>query len=100
MHVWASILMGMFCVLAGPVLALMSSPPVSGQPVLVITAPWGSTAEELIALAGGVPVGPVSAPIAIMATSDEVAFVMRLKQAGAWLVLDGQRLAAICGDPI
>jgi len=100
MHVWAAILMGVFCVLAGPVLALISSPPVPGRPVLVVTVPWGTGAEDLIVLAGGVPMGPVSAPIASMAMSDTAGFVTRLKQAGAWLVLDGQRLAEICGEPI
>ncbi len=85
--------------LAGPVLALVSAPPVAGQPVLVIAAPWHGGAGRAIDAAGGRPLGPVSAPMARMAVSEDAEFAARLLGAGAWLVLDASRLAAWCVSP-
>lgn len=83
--------------LAGPLLAVAGTAPSAGGVVLVV-GPAGSAARDaIVRLAGGTPVGPAQAPLAGFATSDASGFVDRLHDAGAWLVLDGDRLARICG---
>lgn len=83
--------------LAGPLALLASSTPVPGQPVLVIVAPWATNVENTISAAQGDSFGPVNAPMAAFATSDDPEFIQKLHQAGAWAVIDGKTLAAICG---
>ena len=38
-----------------------------------------------------------SAPLGVLAYSDDPAFADNLRAAGAWAVLDGRRIAALCG---
>lgn len=80
-------------VLAGPA-ALFAAPPASsGRPVLVI-AP---NPEAVVSGAGGRPVALGRAPLGTLAASAAPDFVSRLRKNGAWFVLDGRALAAICG---
>lgn len=90
--------MGIICALVGPALALVSSPAVPGEPVLVLTLPWNGSAEGLIEQSGGFALGPISVPLATLAMPEAPDFIQKLKSGGAWLVLDGRRLAAICGE--
>ena len=86
----------------GPALALWGAVPDGRGPEPAIQAalvpPWRD-AEAVVAAAGGRPVGPWGASLAILATPDPAVedFAGRLRTAGAWLVIDATRLAAICG---
>jgi len=52
--------------------------------------------ETVILNAGGQIVRPDRAPLAQIAASDTPEFSQRLRDAGAWVVLNGTRLATIC----
>ncbi|WP_172330481.1 hypothetical protein [Mangrovicoccus sp. HB161399] len=83
---------------ATPLLALvMSAPAGEGAPVLVVSGSGAEARLRLVAEAGGYPVGPVSAPMATLAASDQPGFAARLEAAGAWFVLDAAFLSTICG---
>jgi hypothetical protein len=82
--------------MSGPVLAVAGAAP-SGTLVLVVSAPGPGARDALIRSAGGRPVGPSQAALAGFATSRAPDFPRRLRDAGAWLVLDGARIARICG---
>lgn len=88
--------MPFLAVAATPLALLSAAPPRAGAPVLVIAAPWRD-AGAIIAAAGGAVLGPQTAPLATIATSDRPDFAARLRRSGAFAVLDGTRLAAICG---
>ena len=66
-------------------------------PVLVIAPPWGAGAASIVAAAGGRPIGPVSAPFAVLAAFDETLPRARLRASGAWALRDGRGLALLCG---
>lgn len=80
-------------VLAGPAVALVARPPADGGPFLVIAAHPDAT----IVRAGGTRLSPLGAPLGALAASGDPGFARRLREGGAWLVLDGRVLAAICG---
>lgn len=82
--------------LAGPSAALVAAPPRLDAPMLVILPP-GSDAAALLAAAGARAVGPLVAPMALLATGEGADLPERLKAAGAWAVRDGAVLARICG---
>jgi hypothetical protein len=84
---------------SGPVLTLAMAPPPRTGPVLVLAPPWVGGPEAVVLRAGGTLVTPRSAPLAALATGapDDTAFAGRLRQAGAWMVADGTRLAFLCG---
>lgn len=82
--------------LAGPAAALLAAPPRAGEPVLVILPPMADAAG-LLAAAGARPIGPLEAPLAVLATGEGADLAERLKRAGAWAVRDGAVLARICG---
>ena len=86
-------------VLAGPVLALATAKPGASGPHLVIAWPWLDPAERVVA-AGGSLVGPVSAPFAVLATSDDPGFANALSRAPGVTVRNGRQLAALCGVPV
>jgi hypothetical protein len=83
--------------LAGPLLALTQSRPRPGEIVIVASLPWSEAPAVLIERAGGKRVGPDATPIAVLAIFEDRDFIASLKDAGAWLVLDGQSLSAFCG---
>lgn len=87
----------LLALVASPVVLVASSTPRDGIPVIVVGAPWGDRLETVISQAGGQILGPESAPFARIATSDTPEFFQRLRDAGAWAVLDGTRLATLCG---
>lgn len=76
-----------------PAITLVGHAPASGGPVLVIAA----HADAIIRRAGGRQVGLAAAPLGSLAASSDPEFPRRLRQGGAWLVLDGSVLASICG---
>ncbi|MCR9149014.1 MAG: hypothetical protein NXH83_02480 [Rhodobacteraceae bacterium] len=82
--------------LAGPAAALLAAPPRAGEPVLVILAP-GADADSLLAAAGARPIGPLTAPMAVLATGEGADLATRLVAAGAWAVRDGAAMARLCG---
>ncbi|MFN3613136.1 MAG: hypothetical protein ACK4WC_01055, partial [Rubrimonas sp.] len=70
--------------------------PQAGTPVVVVGPPWVSAAD-LAMRAGGRPVGPLQAPMGVLAVFEDPDFPARLRAAGAWGAFDGARLAALCG---
>lgn len=83
-------------VLMAPVGALVAAPPKAGTPVIVIVPPW-LDADKMVSLAGGQIVGPTSAPLAVLAFSDDPSFVKNLLLSGALGVRDGSLMANLCG---
>jgi hypothetical protein len=83
--------------LTGPILALSAARPVPGELVLVIAPPWIDRVEA-ISQSGGQVIGPITPFFQTFALSDQPSFDTILKENGAWFVLDGRRLALLCGD--
>lgn len=81
---------------AGPLLALAASKPVPGEAVLVIS-PGAAERHIMIAAAGGRVLGPAEARFGVLALSEEDDFVASLLAHGAWFVVDGRRVAFLCG---
>ena len=81
---------------AGPVVSLAAAPPPGDGSIHLVVAPAALRARVLDT-AGGHPVGPADAPLAGLAASPDPDFAARLKRAGAWLVLDGEAVARLCG---
>ena len=81
---------------AGPILALISAEPEPDSPVLVLSVPWLDPSASVLA-AGGQLIGPVSAPIAVLATGSDPDFLERLAEMPGTLVRGGRQLAALCG---
>lgn len=75
---------------------LLAAPPKAGTPVIVIVPPW-LDGDRLVASAGGQVVGPTSAPLAVLAFSDDPDFADHLLLSGALGVRDGSLLANLCG---
>lgn len=67
----------------------------AGKPVLIV-APAGAAAV-VARSAGGQVIGPEAAPFAVLAVFDAPPPRVDLVRLGAWVVIDGRRLAAICG---
>ena len=61
--------------------------------VLVVTWPWGDDPADVVARAGGHDIGPVSAPMAVLASG---ATVTAYKASGAIAVLPASALALFC----
>lgn len=83
-------------VLSGPFALAINTPPNGDDLRLVIVPPWRS-AQALIQAAGGTPIGPSTAPFAAFAKPNAPDFDQQVRLGGAWGVLDGVRLARICG---
>lgn len=79
-----------------PLGSLLAAPPRPSAPVLVLVPPW-IDAVSLVASAGGRVVGPASAPMAVLAYSDDSEFAQNLLRSGALGVRDGSVLADLCG---
>lgn len=80
-----------------PVLAVVAAPLPAEGPRLVLYPPWVD-GVDIVKRAGGDPVGPSQAPMGVLAFApDSDAFDQRLRSAGAWAVLDGAAIAALCG---
>lgn len=78
---------------AFPVLSM--EPPNDGL-VLVIVPPWRG-GEDIVRGAGGYLVGPVQAPMAVLARFNIPVPIQSMRNDGAWAVLDGTQIAFICG---
>ncbi len=85
-----------FCLTVTPVLAVVGAPLTKGGPVVVVAGP-DADLEEIVRASGGWVVGVSRAPLAIMGTSDAADFEDRLRENGAWAILDGEALAWLCG---
>lgn len=82
---------------AGPLIALGTATPQADADLLLIVA---SDPASVARQAGGRPIGPWQAPIGALVAAgseDAAGFAARLSAAGAWIVLDGAAVAAICG---
>lgn len=95
-HFLPAILAVVFCLAVVPILALFSVPVDADGPVLVVAGP-GTNLEQIVEQSGGWVVGVSRAPLAIMGFSDGSDFEIRLKENGAWAILDGKALAWLCG---
>lgn len=82
-------------VLLAPLGALIAAPPRTGMPVIVFVPPW-LDADWLVALAGGQVLGPESAPLAVLAYSNDPHFPRHLLDLGALGVRDGSLVASLC----
>lgn len=63
------------------------------EPVLVVAPPWSGGAEAVVSAAGGAIVGPVQAPLSVLATG---ASAQDLRHSGAWFLLDPSALSFFC----
>lgn len=77
-----------------PMTLLMAGPATSGRPALVVAAPWAGGAAAVIARASGQEIGPYIAPLAQFAVFEDAE---RVREAGAWAVLDAEALLTLCG---
>ncbi|WP_434614787.1 hypothetical protein [Tabrizicola sp. M-4] len=64
--------------------------------VLVVTWPWAEDPATVVERAGGQDIGPVSAPMAVLASGATVA---AYRAAGAIAVLPASALALFCESP-
>lgn len=97
--VFAFALLGLSVLLGlggGLVLPVIAAPAPTSDLALVIVPPWVD-AGRMTERAGGRAVGPVQAPFAVLSRFEGVVPVDDLKRAGAWSVVDGTRLALLCG---
>lgn len=88
--------LGLGLALSGPFLPLFALPGGTGGMLLVVTPPW-TNSLTVIQDAGGRPIGPERSLLGRLATSDTQDFADRLRSAGAWMILDGQAVSALCG---
>jgi len=84
------------CVTVLPVMAVLATPLQEGGPRLVLAGP-GADLTQIIEHSGGWVVGMSRAPLTMMAASDVDGFEDRLRENGAWAILDGENLAWLCG---
>jgi hypothetical protein len=85
------------CFCGPPALGLLGVPVATDSPRLVVFAPW-QDGVALVQQAGGQPVGPLRAPMGILAYApDTPGFDTRLRQQGAWAIVNGDVLAQLCG---
>lgn len=82
--------------ISGPLLAVLSEPPAHDGPVLVISLVPGLR-EQIIERAGGRIVGPQQAAFGSFATSNDPNFVQNLQASDVWFVVNGRRIAKLCG---
>lgn len=92
----AVVLLFIFSVLLAPVF-ILSQNTNSGGPRLVIIPPWKSS-DAIIARSGGAIVGPYVAPFAVLASFKNSESEEHALNLGAWAIIDGSNILAICGD--
>lgn len=82
----------------GLVATVDALPPQPGQPVLVLAAPWGIPAEVIVQQAGGRSISPwATHSMAALAAFDGDIPITTLRDRGVWTVMDGNRIAQLCG---
>ncbi|TCL01305.1 hypothetical protein BXY66_2618 [Shimia isoporae] len=84
------------CLVLAPVLAITMAPVDETEPVVVVAGP-GVDLVQLVEASGGWVIGFEDAPFGVLGFSDEPGFEERLRDNGAWAVLDGQTVAGFCG---
>lgn len=89
-------LMPIIIVLSGPMIVVASATP-SQDDIRLVVSGWGRAASDRVETAGGHVIGPVRAPFGILAQSNDPEFSNRLHALGAWAVIEGGRIASICG---
>lgn len=72
-----------------------ASTPNDDGPVIVVAAPWGPSAEKIASLAGASVVGPVRAPLSVLAAG---ARPETYHAAGAIAVLSPKSLPFFCDE--
>ncbi len=88
-----------FAVALSPLLVL-AAPQVlrPGEPVLVISAPWSLDAATVISKTGLHEISPERAPLGALTVLAKAGDEERLRQNGAWFVIDGTVIARLCAD--
>lgn len=83
-----------FLVILGVMAAAVISP--ADRFVAVVVSPWAGPERtiEVVAKAGGALVAPARVGWIVIAHSPHLNFPARLRQAGAWLVLDHKAISA------
>ena len=95
-------LVAMICLVLGPLIAApvlaLAGRPLQSATTFLVVGPMDGL-PEILRRAGGRPIGPTGAPIALLAVagSQPESFPARLRMEGAWLVLDGAIAAQLCG---
>lgn len=82
-------------VLAPAVVVLAQQTPALGEPVVVVSAPWGS-ALRVNGMAGGRLIAPGRVSATALVWSDNPTFIDTLYDSGAWLVLNGDLSGVLC----
>lgn len=84
---------------AALILPLLVGMPGAGGPVLVVGAPGSGTAGivDIVARADGALLRETLVPWIALARSDSADFSVRLRHAGAWLVLDASAFGGCLG---
>jgi predicted naringenin-chalcone synthase len=86
-------------VVCAPVLTLVAQQaPQPGETALVITAPWGPGAAEIVTAAQTPRISPVDPPLGALVALGDDQSVQRLYDEGAWLVARGDLLLELCAD--
>lgn len=95
-------IVAMICVILGPLIAApvlaLAGRPIQTATTFLVVGPMNGL-PDILQRAGGRPIGPTRAPIAVLAVADThpADFPDRLRAEGAWLVLDGTIAAQLCG---
>ncbi|MEM1162803.1 MAG: hypothetical protein AAGJ28_17910 [Pseudomonadota bacterium] len=76
-------------------MALTQHPPVAGQPMVVITAPWGN-AIDVAARADGRFIAPGHIASVALVASSNPEFTDLLYGSGAWMVLNADLAGLLC----
>lgn len=91
---WVLMTVGLLTLAATvPMAVATGAVPASDDAVLVVTLPWGADPIEVVARAGGQAIGPVSAPLAVLASGATAA---AFKAEGAFAVLPATALSLLC----
>lgn len=64
--------------------------------ILVVAYPWGPDASDIITSAGLTETYPVRAPLGSLTETANPDDLARLRSHGAWLLMDGKRVAELC----
>lgn len=93
---WGS---GIAVMLLAPLLILLGTEDLqSGDPVLVVSSPWGAEAVDVINRTGLHEISPERAPFGALTEIVAPEDVQRLKQNGALFVIGGSKVAQLCAD--
>lgn len=80
-----------------PAAALFGAGASGHGPWVIVVPPWRSAADVALR-AGGRLIGPAQAPLGDLVAAEAPDAVARLAAAGAWVVVDAENLADLCGE--